>query len=98
MTIISAIQFILIRLRLIRMFKTVRLFITLIIPVLLALPVQQVTAQSTTNGPIYVVQEGDSLWDIAYRFHVTQDALARANGIIDTNQIKMCHLVNLFKA
>lgn len=47
-----------------------------------------VTAQSeSTSGPVYIVQEGDSLWDIAYRFHVSQQDLANANGIQDANQI-----------
>ncbi len=47
-----------------------------------------VKAQSTpASGPVYVVQEGDSLWDIAYRFHVTPQALALANGITNSDQI-----------
>jgi murein DD-endopeptidase MepM/ murein hydrolase activator NlpD len=41
----------------------------------------------STPGPVYIVQEGDSLWDIAYRFHVSQDDLAAANGITNPNQI-----------
>ena len=39
------------------------------------------------EGPIYIVQEGDSLWDIALRFRVTMDDLARANGITNPNQL-----------
>ncbi len=47
-------------------------------------------AQNTpTAGPVYIVQEGDSLWDIAYRFHVSQDELVSANGIVNTNQISI---------
>jgi LysM repeat protein len=47
-----------------------------------------VRAQDTSAaGPVYIVQEGDSLWDIAYRFHVSQQDLANANGIVDANQI-----------
>lgn len=54
----------------------------------LLLPLGNVKAQSTsTTAPIYVVQEGDSLWDIAYRFHVSQGDLENANGIIDADQI-----------
>jgi len=52
------------------------------------LPSGNVKAQSSpTPGPVYIVQEGDSLWDIAYRFHVSQVDLATANGIVNTNQI-----------
>jgi murein DD-endopeptidase MepM/ murein hydrolase activator NlpD len=52
------------------------------------LPSGNVKAQSaSTTGPVYIVQEGDSLWDIAYRFHVSQGDLASANGIVNTDQI-----------
>lgn len=40
-----------------------------------------------TNGPVYIVQSGDSLWDIALRFGLTLDALEKANGITDPNQL-----------
>ena len=47
-------------------------------------------AQSTApSGPVYIVQEGDSLWDVAYRFHVSQTELAAINGIVDANQISI---------
>jgi murein DD-endopeptidase MepM/ murein hydrolase activator NlpD len=65
-------------------FKILILFIILMI----LLPTGYVSAQSTTPaGPIYIVQEGDSLWEIASRFHVTQEELANANGIVNANQI-----------
>jgi murein DD-endopeptidase MepM/ murein hydrolase activator NlpD len=52
------------------------------------LPSGNVKAQSVSSaGPVYIVQEGDSLWDIAYRFHVSQSDLASANGIVNPNQI-----------
>lgn len=52
------------------------------------LPSGMAEAQSThANGPVYIIQEGDSLWEIAYRFHVSQQDLANANGIVDSNQI-----------
>lgn len=51
-------------------------------------PTGNANAQSATaNGPVYIIQEGDSLWDIAYRFHVSQEDLANANGIVNANQI-----------
>ena len=43
--------------------------------------------EATPSGPVYIIQEGDSLWNIAYRFHVSQDALANANGIVNADQI-----------
>jgi murein DD-endopeptidase MepM/ murein hydrolase activator NlpD len=33
------------------------------------------------SGPVYLVEEGDSLWSIAARFGTTVDALAQANGL-----------------
>src|SRR4030042_3212935 len=49
-----------------------------------------VTAQDMPpSGPVYIVQEGDSLWEIALRFHVTQEELANANGIFNADQISV---------
>jgi len=39
------------------------------------------------DGPYYVIQPGDSLWDIAVRFKVSLDELEKANGISDPNQL-----------
>ncbi len=53
-------------------------------------PAGIVKAQTATHsGPVYIVQEGDSLWDIAYRFHVSQQDLANANGIVNADQISV---------
>jgi murein DD-endopeptidase MepM/ murein hydrolase activator NlpD len=50
--------------------------------------------EGKTEGPEYVVQAGDSLWDIALRFRVTMDDLARVNGITDPNQLVVgAHLI-----
>jgi murein DD-endopeptidase MepM/ murein hydrolase activator NlpD len=42
-----------------------------------------VSAQTATPvpGPVYIVQEGDSLWDIAARFNVSVDDIVLANGM-----------------
>ena len=45
--------------------------------------------QAEPGGPIYIVQEGDSLWDIAIRFSVPLDSLANANGISDASQLSI---------
>jgi murein DD-endopeptidase MepM/ murein hydrolase activator NlpD len=39
------------------------------------------------SGPVYIVQEGDTLWSIALRFGVSLQALQDANGIGDPGQI-----------
>ncbi len=62
--------------------------VSLLLLFVLVLPVGIVEAQTApAGGPTYIVQEGDSLWDIAYRFHVSPENLANANGIINANQI-----------
>jgi murein DD-endopeptidase MepM/ murein hydrolase activator NlpD len=63
--------------------------ITLLI-ISLLVPFRGTKAQSNDqSGPVYIVQEGDSLWDIAYRFHIPQEDLALANGITNYNQISI---------
>jgi len=42
---------------------------------------------SEADNPVYVVQEGDSLWSIALRFKISLDELASANGIGNQSQI-----------
>lgn len=39
------------------------------------------------EGPVYIVQEGDTLWDIAFRFGVSWEDLARVNDIGDPGQL-----------
>ncbi|HEX9029924.1 MAG TPA: peptidoglycan DD-metalloendopeptidase family protein [Anaerolineales bacterium] len=43
--------------------------------------------QAQPDGPYYIVQAGDSLWDIALRFGVSLDDLKNANGISNANQL-----------
>jgi murein DD-endopeptidase MepM/ murein hydrolase activator NlpD len=50
------------------------------------LPFHPVQAQEA-NGPVYVVQPGDSLSSIAARFNVNVTELMSANGITDPNQL-----------
>lgn len=44
---------------------------------------------SAASGKSYVVQNGDSVWRIANRFKVNQDALMKANGISDARKMKV---------
>ena len=39
------------------------------------------------DGPVYIIQEGDTLWGIAQRFGVPWEDLARANDITDPGQL-----------
>ncbi len=43
--------------------------------------------EAETDEPVYIVQEGDSLWNIAIRFQVSVDELSRANNITDPGQL-----------
>ena len=47
------------------------------------------TAALADSGKSYVVQNGDSVWRIANRFKVNQDALMKANGISDARKMKV---------
>jgi murein DD-endopeptidase MepM/ murein hydrolase activator NlpD len=54
----------------------------------LLFPISSVNAQSDIpDGPLYLVQEGDSLWDIAVSFGVAIEDLKNANDITDAAQI-----------
>ena len=46
------------------------------------------TQEKQQDGPVYVVQEGDTLWSIAQRFGVSVDDLANANGIQNASLLK----------
>ncbi len=52
--------------------------------IILALLTPRVVA-AQAGGPVYIVQEGDTLWSIASRFNVSLDALMAANGLINGN-------------
>lgn len=54
----------------------------------LARPYPAAAQQTLPAGPVYVVQPGDTLWEIAQRFGITQQELADANGISDPNQLR----------
>lgn len=44
--------------------------------------------QAEPDGPVYVVQAGDFLWDIAQRFGVSQEELVQANQLSDPDQLR----------
>lgn len=41
------------------------------------------------EGPVYIVEAGDTLWSISQRFGVPLDVLQQANGILNPNQIQI---------
>lgn len=47
------------------------------------------SAQTAAKGPVYVVQPGDTLNSIAYRFNVNVNDLIAANGITDANMLQV---------
>lgn len=47
------------------------------------------SALVAASGKSYVVQNGDSIWRIANRFKVNQDALMKANSISDARKMKV---------
>lgn len=60
----------------------------MILFLLLTVPTQWSQAQDSGEaGPVYIVQPGDSLWDIALRFRVSMEDLRLANGISDPSQL-----------
>jgi murein DD-endopeptidase MepM/ murein hydrolase activator NlpD len=61
--------------------------LVVILVILFALPSSVSFGQETPQGPVYVVQSGDSLWGIAQRFGVSMTELASINNITDPNQL-----------
>ncbi len=65
--------------------KWIRLFLV----VLLLMPGSAALAQDNQpDGPVYIVQSGDTLWDISQRFGVSMDDLIQVNGIADPGSLK----------
>ncbi len=62
-------------------------FFLLLIAFSLFFTAPPVKAQGSTEGPTYIVQAGDTLWDIASRFNVNLDNLMAVNGLKDGNLV-----------
>ncbi len=50
---------------------------------------EEPVAAARASGKSHVVQNGDSIWRIANRYKVSQDALMKANGISDARKMKI---------
>lgn len=76
-----------------RFHQTRRWFLLLVVIVGISAPLQSVAAQQP-EGAVYVVQEGDSLWEIAVRFRVSLDDLTKINNISNPGQLSVgAHLL-----
>ena len=70
------------------MFKRTCLSILMII-ILSVVGYSNARAQDEQNGPYYIVQEGDSLWQIAARFGIAVEDLMKENNISDASQLNV---------
>jgi murein DD-endopeptidase MepM/ murein hydrolase activator NlpD len=62
--------------------KRITLFVLTCLLIVSAIPVSAQTA-TPPPGPIYIVQEGDTLWDIASRFNVSVADIQAINNMAD---------------
>lgn len=68
---------------------SVRIILLLLSVMLILNPAVPAIAQDDGSvGAVYIVQAGDTLWDIAARFGVTLDELINANSIVDGSTLK----------
>jgi len=66
----------------------IRKITPLIIALILLFPLQnQVFAQNDTENPVYIVQPGENLTQIATKFNITVQELIAANNITNANLI-----------
>jgi murein DD-endopeptidase MepM/ murein hydrolase activator NlpD len=56
---------------------------------LFILPQAATAQEEQSSGPVYIVQEYDTLWEIARRFRLTVEQLAAANQLSDPGQIRV---------
>lgn len=69
-------------------YQTLSFSLVVLVCLALLMPANQGLAQGEEpGGPVYVVQEGDSLWGIALRFRVSVDDLVAINNISNPNQL-----------
>ena len=66
-----------------------KVWLIILVVAIATLPAVEVTSaqENLPEGPIYIIQEGDTLWDIAQRFGIPWEDLARVNNISDPGQL-----------
>ena len=57
--------------------------------IILINPTSPVNAQASPDNPVYIIQQGDTLTQIAIRFGITVNELIQANNISDANAISV---------
>ncbi len=55
----------------------------------LALPGRGLAQDTLPDGPVYVVQEGDTLWSVAVQFGISLNELTTYNQINNPNQVSI---------
>ena len=68
-------------------FMAYKIFSAIITLILLCTSPMAVSAQGDGDLPVYIVQPGENLTEIADKFHITLNELILANNIIDVNLI-----------
>lgn len=53
----------------------------------LLIPVPSAGARAQTTGPVYIVQEGDTLWSISLRFGTSVDKIVATNNLANASTI-----------
>ncbi len=59
------------------------------------IPANEIQADASSSAGTYIVQQGDTLAEIAIQFNVTLEALADANNITDVNHIEAGQELNI---
>jgi murein DD-endopeptidase MepM/ murein hydrolase activator NlpD len=73
--------------------KSLPLLLVLLVFIWGAVTPWDALADNPPSGPVYVVQQGDTLWDIALRFNVSVSDLETANNLSSTDIFVGEHLV-----
>ena len=58
-----------------------------ILCILILTPTLHASAQDTPEGPVYIVEEGDTLWSISIKFGVPISELQAVNNLGNNDQI-----------
>jgi murein DD-endopeptidase MepM/ murein hydrolase activator NlpD len=70
-------------------FSRLRFIVISLVLIIIALLPEAISRaqEEQPSAPVYIVQEGDTIWDIAQRFGIPWEDLARENNISDPGQL-----------